>query len=291
MSDAEPTVCVEIAVENDPRVLPAINCIVRQTSRRPDRILLAASPRTASNLVDAAKVASGDVPLIIVRTSGGVIPARIAAQKLIHEDITVFLDSDEFAPDGWLAAIIQPIKDGAAFSGGPTRPSRPPKKAIERYTDLIEKSIYDGLAGTDLSYLPLGNSAWRTEVVASLGFDPRILAEDHDLIARTLAAGYRGVFEPAAWVYHDAARETTNYQWLRKRYQYLVQMAMSLIKNGQMRRRIDEKRNPVRHPLRYIDAAMKPLAFVNAAIRWHRVSTPAERASYRRGPPRSPDAR
>ena len=70
MSDAEPTVCVEIAVENDPRVLPAINCIVRQTSRRPDRILLAASPRTASNLVDAAKVASGDVPLIIVRTSG-----------------------------------------------------------------------------------------------------------------------------------------------------------------------------------------------------------------------------
>jgi hypothetical protein len=78
-------------------------------------------------------------------------------------------------------------------------------------------------------------------------------------------------------VYHDGGRETSVLRWARKRYRYLVAMAMSLIKNGELAQRFSEPRRPVRHPLRYVEATMMPIALIHAWVRWHRVATPEER--------------
>jgi GT2 family glycosyltransferase len=267
------TVCVEIAVRDDPRLPLAVHSVAAQ-SRRPDRILLAASPATPPPLLEAARVAAGAVPVSVVVVAGGVVAARAEAQRHIDEATTVFLDSDEEAPPEWLAALVAPVEaGGATFAGGPTRPTHAPRNGIERYMDLLERSIYEDLVPSRVTYLPLQNSAWRSETVRSLGFDPRIpFAEDHDLEVRAVRAGGRGTFVPEAWVSHDPGRETSYYRWARKRYRYLVAMTMSLAKNGELGARLRERRAPVRHPLRFVELLLKPIAYVHGRLRWARVA-------------------
>ena len=157
-------------------------------------------------------------------------------------------------------------------TGGPTRPERPPRTSVERYMELLERSIYEQLVPARVTYLPLQNTAWRTEPLARLGFDPRIpFAEDHDVETRAVRSGLRGAFVSEAWVYHDPGVPAGLGRWARKRYRYLVAMAMSLLKNGALGERLAERRPPVRHPLRFLESAMKPFALVHARLRWGRV--------------------
>lgn len=279
------TVCVEVAVRDDPRLLDALASLDRQ-ERRPDRVLVAASPATPAELLDEARKRFPALPIAFRRFPGGVVDARAASLADLEETVTAFLDSDERAPPEWLGRIVAPIESGTAdFTGGPTRPLRPPEGAIERYSVLLEESIYADLVPRHVAYLPLQNTAWRTVALRPLGFDPRIpFAEDHDLETRAARAGLVGAFVPDAWVYHDPGGESSFFRWARKRYRYLVAMAMSLMKNGELAGRLSERRRPVEHPLRFFEAAMKPLALVHAWVRWRRVSNPAERASDRHDP-------
>ncbi len=266
------TVCVEIAVRDDPRLPHALASLAAQT-RRPDRVLIAASPATPEELLAATRAQGSGLPIDVARYPGGVVDARAASLEQIREEILVFLDSDERAPPEWLGRLVAPVEDGrATFSAGPTRPARAPTTPYERYSDLLEASIYDNLVPRRITYVPLQNSAWRAADLRALGFDPRIpYAEDHDLEVRAERAGGRGLFVPEAWVYHDKSDETSFARWARKRYRYLVAMAMSLMKNGELRGRFGETRRPVRHPLRYVEALLKPIALVHATIRWRRL--------------------
>jgi GT2 family glycosyltransferase len=265
------TVCVELTVLDDRRLWDALDSLSAQ-SRLPDRVVIAASTRTPESLLTEARRRFTARPLDVARFGGGVVDARAGALAMLHEDMTVFLDSDERAPPGWLAEIVRPVEDGTAeYVGGPTRPLRPPQNTIERYYALLEESIYRDLVPRSVTYLPLQNTAWKTSVLRSLGFDPRIpFAEDHDLETRAARSGARGVFLPGAFVFHDRSDETSFLRWARKRYRYLVAMAMSLLKNGELRGRLAERRRPVRHPLRWVESAMKPFALVDATVRWRR---------------------
>jgi GT2 family glycosyltransferase len=263
------TVCVEVAVNADPRLLGALASLAQQT-RPPDRVLVAAAPATPESLLLEAHRRFPQLKVDAQRFSGGVVGARAASLSGIIEDITAFLDSDEVAPKEWLERLTAPLVDGSAtFAGGPTRPLRAPTTSVERYDAALEESIYRGLVPSSVAYLPLQNTAWRTSDLRRLGFDPRIpFAEDHDLETRALRAGLNGVFVPGAWVFHDKTVETGFLRWLKKRYRYNVAMAMSLIKNGELRGRLGERRAPVRHPLRYVEALLKPIALADARLRW-----------------------
>ena len=271
------TVCVEVAVLDDRRLLAALDSLASQR-RRPDRVLVAASVASPDELLVAAASHAPVLRVEVVRLPAGIVAARSASLPLLHEEIVAFLDADERAPPEWLGALVAPIERGeAAFTGGPTRPTRAPESSIERYDDLLERSIYEDLVPTSIAYVPLQNTAWRTPLLQGLGFDPRIpYAEDHDLELRALRAGARGLFVPEAWVYHDKSEAGGLGRWARKRYRYLVAMAMSLYKNGELGGRLNEHRRPVRHPLRYLESMMKPVALAHAWIRWRRVrSRPA----------------
>jgi len=266
------TVCVEVAVLDDRRLLDALDSLAAQ-HRRPDRILLAASVATPEGLLSEARERAGGIPLDARRFPGGVVDARAGSVEGIREETTVFLDADERAPPEWLERLVAPIEDGsAAFAAGPTKPWRAPASAVERYNTLLEASIYHDLVPRSITYVPLQNTAWKTSLLRSLGFDPRIpFAEDHDLESRAARSGARGVFLPEAFVFHDQSGSSSLYRWARKRYRYLVAMAMSLLKNGELRGRLEERRPPVPHPLRYVESAMKPIALVHASVRWRRV--------------------
>ncbi|MGD0256407.1 MAG: glycosyltransferase [Thermoplasmata archaeon] len=266
------TVCVEIAVRDDPHLAEALASLARQ-HRRPDRVLIAASTDSPRAFLRSAIANAPGIHVEVARFAGGVVDARAGAQLVISEEFTAFLDSDETAPPEWLERLIAPLEAGTAeFSGGPTRPSRPPRTSVERYMELLERSIYEDLVPSRVTYLPLQNTAWRSAPLARLGFDPRIpFAEDHDVESRAERAGLRGVFLPEAWVFHDPGASSGLLRWARKRYRYLLAMAMSLLKNEQLGRRLGERRRKVRHPLRLLEDAMKPFALVHARLRWSRV--------------------
>ncbi len=265
------TVVVEIAVKDDPRLLAALDSLAHQ-SRTPDRVFVAASTKTPEPLARAATGRCPSLRVELVRFAGGPVDARAASLPYLREDVIVFLDADEVAPPDWLATVVAPIEEGrASYTGGPTRPIRRAENPIERYYELLEESIYHDLVRANVTYLPLGNSAWRGDLVRGFGFDPRVTAEDHDLETRASRAGHRGLFLPEAWVYHDKSNETSYVRWARKRYLYLFQMAMSMLKNHELAERLAERRRPVRHPLRYVEALMKPIALAHAWIRWSRV--------------------
>ncbi len=266
------SVCVEIAVRDDPRLLGALASLAGQR-RRPDRVLIAASTESPPSLLDAATQDHPTLKIDVLRIAGGVVEARAASIARIEEEVTAFLDSDEVAPPEWLERIVAPIEAGtAAFAGGPTRPNREPTGAIERYMVLLERSIYEELVPARVTYLPLQNTAWRTSVLREIGFDPRIpYAEDHDLEVRAVRAGYVGTYLPDAGVVHDLGRAPGFWAWARKRYRYLVAMAMSLLKNGELSTRTKERRRGVRHPLRFVEAVLKPFALLDASLRWRRL--------------------
>ena len=266
------TICVELAVFDDPRLLNALASLDRQ-SRRPDLVLVAGSPASPQELFAEAQRRFPGLPIRLERFPGRAVDAREGSLSTIPSDTTVFLDSDEVAPPEWLARLVAPLEAGRAdFSGGPTRPLRPPVGAIEEYVALLERSIYEDLVGRSVTYLPLQNTAWRTALLQTLHFDPSIPgAEDNDLEVRAVHAGHRGEFVPDAWVYHDKSDETDLFRWASRRYRlYHVPMAMSLLKNGELSGRLRERRRPVRHPLRYLDALLKPPALVSALIRERR---------------------
>jgi GT2 family glycosyltransferase len=263
------TVCVEVAVRSDPRLLLALASLDQQT-RRPERVLVAAAPTTPESLLLEAHRRFPRLKIDVERYPGGVVGARSASLSRIFEDVTAFLDSDEVAPADWLERLVAPLEAGpVTFAGGPTRPLHPPKSSIERYYAELDASIYRDQVPTNVAYLPLQNTAWRTADLRRLGFDPRIpFAEDHDVETRALHEGLKGVFVPDAWVFHDKTDETSFLRWARKRYRYSVAMAMSLIKNGELSGRLKERRTPVRHPLRYVEALLKPVALLDARFRW-----------------------
>jgi len=279
------TVCVEVAVRDDLRLLDALASLAAQ-ERRPDRVLVAASTASPESLLSGLGQRFPGLTIDVHRFPGGVVDARAASLVGLTEGVTAFLDADERAPPGWLARLVAPVESGTAdFAGGPTRPLQPPHGSIARYSVLLEESIYADLVPKRVTYLPLQNTAWRTEALRRLGFDPRIpFAEDHDLESRAAGAGMVGTFLPDAWVFHDGGTQTNLARWARKRYRYLVAMAMSLLKNRGLSDRLAERRRPVAHPLRYLEASMKPFALADAWLRWRRVATPAERRAAR-GPP------
>ena len=285
-------VCVEVAVRDDPRLLDALASLAAQ-ERRPDRVLVVASTESPASLLETAQRKFPGLAVEVRRFPGGVVDARAASLAGVVEPLTVFLDSDERAPPAWLRLLVAPIEHGDAdFTGGPTRPLRPPQGSLERYSVLLEASIYADLVPRRVTYLPLQNTAWRTEALQRIGFDPRIpFAEDHDLETRAARDGLVGAFLPDAWVFHDGSSETSFPRWVRKRYRYLFAMAMSLMKNGELADRLHERRRPVDHPLRYLEAVLKPVALLHAWVRWHRVSSGAERSAARTVPPVPPAAR
>jgi len=285
-------VCVEVAVRDDPRLIDALASLAAQ-ERRPDRVLIVGSTDSPAELLATAQQKFPDLTVEVRRFPGGVVDARAASLAGVVEPLTAFLDSDERAPPGWLRQLVAPIERGDAdFTGGPTRPLRPPQGSLERYSVLLEASIYADLVPRRVTYLPLQNTAWRTEALQRVGFDPRIpFAEDHDLETRAARDGLVGAFLPDAWVFHDGSSETSFPRWVRKRYRYLFAMAMSLMKNGELADRLAERRRPVDHPLRYLEASLKPVALLHAWVRWHRVASAAERSALRTPPPVPPAAR
>lgn len=256
---------------NDPRVLRTLRSLVAQ-SRAPDEVLVADGGSREEVLAPVREFARSHPAVRVERHPGSVAETRNSALRSLNAaEIVGFLDSDEVAPAGWLDLLVAPLeKRGRAFAGGPTRPLAPPRSKGEAYLDAFEAWFYPNVVARDLTKLPMGNSAWRRDVLMEVGgFDPRLTwgGEDYDVNLRVAKAGYVGEYVPEAWVWHDQSGRTDLRRLLRRKYRYNVGAALAYLKNGVLREKIrDARRNTAafRHPYERWNLLLQPLALARA---------------------------
>ena len=267
-------VTVLVTQFDDTRITRTLDSLLAQ-SRRPNAVLVADGGSRA-DVLDAMRAwaaAHPALPLRIEAHPGSVAATRASAIRALEgKTATVaFLDTDQVAPPGWLAALVAPIMSGRAeFTGGPTRPLAAPLTKGEAYLNDFEAWFYPNVVAHDLSKLPMGNSAWRLALLERVGgFDERLRwgGEDYDVNIRVAKDGARGEYVPEAWVHHDQSGRNDLRSILRRKYRYNVGAALAYMKNGVLREKMrGAARNTVafRHPWERWNLVVQPLALARA---------------------------
>ena len=219
------------------------------------------------NTINSPKIKFYDLP-------GSIAVTRSKVVSKINGEITVFIDTDEIpCKDDWLEELVFPIVTGEAdFTFGPTSPLKPPANRIARYFDSYDKWFYSNVLPFDISKGPMGNSAWRTDLLREIGFDPglSIGGEDYDVNLRALAAGYHGKFSKNAVVYHDQNGIKTLRSFIKKMFwNYLTGASLAYRKNNSGRKKISSSFSGSLwkgDPLEILVIILKPFALITSYI-------------------------
>ena len=262
-------ISVVITNLNDKRIKGLIETLENQN---PFEIIVADGGSTKEHIELLNSIKINQLKIYILEGSIAVTRSKVVSK--INGDITVFIDTDEIpASSDWLKKIIQPIADGCAdFVFGPTKPFEDPKNRIERYFNSYDRWFYENIVPNDVSKGPMGNSAWRTDLLKTIGFDVglSIGGEDYDVNLRSLAAGYRGKFVKDAVVYHDQSGIRTLRRFTKKMFwNYLVGASLAYKKN---KVRVEKFLPSVSgsswkgDPLEIFVLILKPFAFITSQI-------------------------
>ena len=216
---------VIVTVLDDPRLDRCLASLLVQ-EHPPDRILIADGGRSPAIEAICRRYAAGDPRFVHLRAPGTITESRNQAIRTISTELLAFLDTDEVAPPGWLAALVAPIAADAqvGFSGGPT-PALPgtARNRAARYYDAYLHRFYETVVPDRPWAIPMGNSAWRRVLFTELG--PLIAAlptngaEDQEFENRAIARGWRAAYARDAWVHHDYS-ELALGSLLRRQYRY-----------------------------------------------------------------------
>jgi cellulose synthase/poly-beta-1,6-N-acetylglucosamine synthase-like glycosyltransferase len=188
-------------------------------------------------VVCAAARRSG-APRIVYRhiATPGKSHAVNALFKEVAGDIIALTDDDVCPAPDWLQAYAAAFEEtGVDYATGRILPrweSDPPTWLSEPLYGVLaipdngERRLTLGPEGDGRGIIPVGaNMAVRTHVVKRIGGLRHDLGklsgtlrtgEDHEFFLRMVAAGYRGVYEPAALVRHFVPRERLERSYFRR---------------------------------------------------------------------------
>jgi succinoglycan biosynthesis protein ExoM len=173
--------------------------------------------------------AGAPFPVIYVHEPrSGVANARNAAMAVAQGELIAFLDDDEEAPPGWLAALLDAqARFDADVVFGPVR-ARAPADVVEHraYLERFFSRVGPAQAGVIAGYYGCGDSLIRRAALP----DPRrpfsearnhTGGEDDLLFGHMKAVGARFAWAPAAFVYEDPAPERLSLDYaIRRAFAY-----------------------------------------------------------------------
>jgi succinoglycan biosynthesis protein ExoM len=175
---------------------------------------------TAKPVVDALRALSPYPVVYVHEPRAGVAYARNAAMTAASGDFIAFLDDDEEAPEGWLAALLAvQSRHAADVVFGPVRARAPNNITQHRnYLERFFSRLDDAPEGRIAHYYGCGNSLVRRAALP----DPcrpfslarnHIGGEDDLLFGHLQAKGAVFAWAPDAWVHEDpaASRLTLRY--------------------------------------------------------------------------------
>jgi hypothetical protein len=162
--------------------------------------------------------AEAPFPVIYVHEpKAGVANVRNAALGAARGDLIAFLDDDEEAPEGWLAALLAAqARFGADVVFGPVRARAPAEVVRHRaYLEHFFSRHGPAEAGLIADYHGCGDSLVRRAALPHphrpfSAIRNRTGGEDDLLFGAMQAAGARFAWAPEAWVWEDPAPERLN---------------------------------------------------------------------------------
>ncbi|MDQ1484191.1 MAG: mycofactocin glycosyltransferase [Actinomycetota bacterium] len=206
---------------------------------RPLARLLASLPAELG-LVVVDDGSSDTRPAEVARSAGAVVlrhqecrgpaAARNTGLSAVTTPFVAFLDSDVVPRAGWLEALLVHFADPAVGLVAPrivALDDAPPEGASARWLTAYEKARSSLDLGPTpalvvprgpVSYVPSAALVARVAAIPG-GFDEDLsVAEDVDLVWRTLAAGWRVRYEPAGQVAHEHRVDAG--EWLSRKAFY-----------------------------------------------------------------------
>lgn len=277
MSAAAPKISVVIPTQRRPGPLAvAVGSVLAQRGVDPAAMELVIADNDATPSAEAFARAAAEAASFPVRyvhePQPGVANVRNAALAEARGDLIAFLDDDEEAPEGWLAALLRVQgRFGADVVFGPVRGRAPAASAAAR--DYLQRFFsrpgigYPEPPGAGLTdaYFGCGNSLVRRTALTSpeRPFDVarnHIGGEDDLLFGQMAAAGARFAWAPDAWVWEDPApeRQTLTYA-LSRAFAYGQGPTVSAVARGR----------PIRAALWMIQGAMQAALFsLLSAAQW-----------------------
>jgi len=158
----------------------------------------------------------------------GVAHARNAGMAKASGDLIAFLDDDEEAPAGWLAALLAAqARYQADVVFGPVRARAPASVTAHRdYLERFFSRLGPAEAGIIDHYYGCGDSLLRRaalpDPVAPFAVERNhIGGEDDMLFGHMKAGGARFAWEPAAWVWEDPVPDRLSLDYtIRRAFAY-----------------------------------------------------------------------
>lgn len=199
-----PQVSVIVAIYNGAGTLRA--CL--------DSLLRLDYPRGQVELICVDNASSDDTPRIlhayrdrlriVHQPKRGPAAARNAGVRCATGTVIALTDADCVVDPHWLRHLVRPLCDTGVGVAGGTILSKRPCNSIEAFGEQIHDH-YRALHEFKPPYAITMNWAARTDVLGSVGlFNEDLLrCSDVDWSYRMLRCGYRGVYAPAAVVYHQ----------------------------------------------------------------------------------------
>jgi glucosyl-dolichyl phosphate glucuronosyltransferase len=186
--------------------------------------------------VVAHAVQAGRVPIVyLTEPTPGKSHALNAAVARARGDVLVFTDDDVLPARGWLAAYVRAFSEaGVDFAAGRILPLWEAPVPTWLSPDLYGAlSIVDGgtqrirlARGAADFVMPIGaNMAVRRRVFDRVGgWNPDLgklqgtlrTGEDHEFMLKMVAAGFTGVYEPAATVRHRVPADRLQMRYFRR---------------------------------------------------------------------------
>lgn len=164
------------------------------------------SDHTAAVAAEAGAAAGGPPVRHLLQDHRGQPAARNRGIAEAAGAVVLFLDDDEEAPRGFLAAVLARLDADPTLAGvgGPYRDKGGGLRTCERCS-LAAASVPGGPGARLAPRLLGGNMAVRREVFAAVGpFDEQLAGrgDDNEWFHRATASGHRFLFDPALWVWH-----------------------------------------------------------------------------------------
>lgn len=260
-------ITIIISTDGDPRIANLLDSIDEQTTK-PDEVIIIA--KHSKTLEPYEHYRNGIKIRSFFMKDMNLVQSRNFSIELLDnspDHFVLFLDTDEVVRADYVKLMIYPLKIGYHFTFG-RQTNFTYRSYAQRYLFAIERNMYENMDNDSL--FPFGSFAITANILKEFRFNELYAkgAEDWDFQLNLRNKGYRGLYVPFAFYYHNHD-ELTFYRLLHKRLAYMKETARVYLSHGNL---VDsfissrQKKSTIPYDVRIIETVLKIIALCEVIL-------------------------